>query len=116
MVVEAEWDMAVTYGRVLRRRGFRVVSASSCVAGLLVLETEPVDLVVTEIELPAGVAPIRPLLPTLTFVRNPARWGAVFRFGVVRIPDVDFARVAHAMGRNPASDFPRDAAGDAPVA
>ena len=61
--------------------------------------------------LPAGVAPIRPLLPALTFVRDPARWGAVFRFGVVRIPDVDFACIAQAMGRDCARDFPCDRAG-----
>ena len=66
--------------------------------------------------LPAGVAPIRPLLPALTFVRDPSRWGAVFRFGVVRIPDVDFARIAQAMGRDCATDFPRDHAGCAPTA
>jgi hypothetical protein len=56
--------------------------------------------------LPAVIAPIRPLLPALAFIGNKARWGAAFRFGVVRVPDDDFARIAQAMGRAPAADFP----------
>ena len=33
-------------------------------------------------------------------------WGAAFRFGVVRVPAADFARIAAAMGRSFAADFP----------
>ena len=54
----------------------------------------------------AGIAPIRPLIPALSFIRNKAQWGAAFRFGVVRIPDDDFARIAQAMGRAAEIDFP----------
>jgi hypothetical protein len=66
--------------------------------------------------LPATVAPIRPLIPALTFIRNPAQWGAAFRFGVVRIPDADFAHIARAMGRACEIDFPDDTGRFAPVA
>ena len=66
--------------------------------------------------LPAGVAPIRPLLPALTFVRDSSRWGATFRFGIVRIPQADFARIALAMGRDSARDYPCDHACFAPAA
>lgn len=54
----------------------------------------------------ASTAPIRPLLPALGFIRNKAHWGAAFRFGVVPIPMEDFARIAAAMGRVFADDFP----------
>jgi hypothetical protein len=66
--------------------------------------------------LPAGIAPIRPMLPTLGFVRDPSRWGASFRFGVVRIAQADFARIAQSMGRDCAIDFPCDHAGVGPAA
>jgi len=55
--------------------------------------------------LDATPAPIRPLLPGLTFVRNKEHWGAAFRFGVVRVPREDFAAIALAMGLNPDVDF-----------
>jgi hypothetical protein len=42
-------------------------------------------------------APVRPLLPLLTFVRDPAHWGAVFRFGFLEITSSDFSRIARAM-------------------
>lgn len=41
--------------------------------------------------------PIRPLLPMLGFIRNKSHWGAAFRFGYVRVPPDDFARIAAAM-------------------
>ena len=41
--------------------------------------------------------PIRPLLPDLGFIRNKSHWGAAFRFGYVRVPPVDFARIARAV-------------------
>mgnify|MGYP001764222821 CR=1 FL=1 len=64
--------------------------------------------------MPASAAPIRPLLPALSFIRNKARWGAAFRFGVVRVPVDDFARIARAMGRAAEIDFPA-AVGQVPV-
>ena len=56
--------------------------------------------------IPADTAPIRPLLPALSFIRNKAQWGAAFRFGVVRVSEDDFARIAQAMGRAAEIDFP----------
>jgi len=41
--------------------------------------------------------PIRPLIPKLGFIRDKARWGAVFRYGVVEIPRADFLTIARAM-------------------
>jgi EVE domain len=55
---------------------------------------------------PAHDAPIKPLLDSLTFIRNKDHWGATFRFGAVRVPAEDFARIAAAMGRDFATDFP----------
>jgi hypothetical protein len=54
---------------------------------------------------PAQVASIRPLIEQLTFIRSKTHWGAAFRFGVVRVPECDFALVAAAMGRSLADDF-----------
>ena len=58
--------------------------------------------------LPAAPAPIRPLIEPLTFIRSKAYWGAAFRFGIVRVPSEDFARIAQAMGRDFATDFAAD--------
>jgi hypothetical protein len=51
---------------------------------------------------PVRRAPIRPLLPTLDFIRNKSHWGAAFRFGYVRVPPEDFARIAAALTDAPA--------------
>lgn len=56
--------------------------------------------------LPAEPAPVKPLLPELSFIRSKTHWGAAFRFGVVRIPAPDFAVIASAMKRSFAADFP----------
>ena len=55
--------------------------------------------------LDATAAPIRPLVPQLTFIRSKTHWGAAFRFGLVRVPREDFALIATAMGRDAAVDF-----------
>ena len=51
-------------------------------------------------------APIRPLIEDLSFIRSKTHWGAAFRFGYLRIPEADFARIAAAMRRDFAADFP----------
>ncbi len=56
--------------------------------------------------LDAASAPVKPLVPELSFIRSKTHWGAAFRFGVVRVPAADFARIAAAMGRSFAVDFP----------
>ena len=45
-----------------------------------------------------GEAPIRPLVADLSFITNKTHWGAAFRFGYLRVPEADFARIAQAMG------------------
>jgi len=54
---------------------------------------------------PAQPAPVRPLIAELSFIRSKVHWGAAFRFGVVRVPEADFALIATAMGRSFADDF-----------
>ena len=55
--------------------------------------------------LPAQAAPIKPMLDSLSFIRSKEHWGAAFRFGFLRVPEEDFARIAAAMGRDFARDF-----------
>jgi len=67
---------------------------------------------------PVTPAPIRPLLPALDFIRNKSHWGAAFRFGCVRVPPQDFARIVAALERTgqappPAADALEAAAGAA---
>jgi len=54
---------------------------------------------------PAQPAPVKPLIIELSFIRNKTHWGAAFRFGVVRVPEADFALIAAAMGRSLGDDF-----------
>jgi DNA-binding response OmpR family regulator len=54
LIVDDEVDLVTTYERLLHRKGYRVVSAGSCREGLLVLEREPLALVVTDLRLPDG--------------------------------------------------------------
>ena len=56
--------------------------------------------------LPARDVPIKPLIEDLSFIRSKMHWGAAFRFGYLRIPEADFAKIASAMGRDFARDFP----------
>jgi EVE domain len=56
--------------------------------------------------LPVQDAPIKPLIEQLSFIRSKTHWGAAFRFGFLRVPEADFARIAGAMGRDFAKDFP----------
>ena len=63
---------------------------------------------------PAQPAPVRPLIDQLTFIRSKTHWGAAFRFGVLRVPEADFALIAAAMGRSFTDDFPADPASHSP--
>jgi hypothetical protein len=56
--------------------------------------------------LPARDVPIKPLIEDLSFIRSKMHWGAAFRFGYLRVPEADFAKIAAAMGRDFARDFP----------
>jgi len=48
--------------------------------------------------LPAGEAPIAPLIEPLEFIRDKRRWGFPFRRGLFEIGEADFGRIADAMG------------------
>lgn len=51
--------------------------------------------------LPAQDAPIRPLLPLLSFTRERPSWGQAFRRGTLRIEPDDHAVIARAMTGSP---------------
>jgi EVE domain-containing protein len=53
-------------------------------------------------------APIKPLIAQLSFIRSKTHWGAAFRFGMLRIPEVDFALIAAAMRCELAIAQPQD--------
>ncbi len=53
---------------------------------------------------PAHPAPIKPLLGSLSFIRNPERWGMTFRPGHLEISEADFQRIAAAMGAETNAD------------
>jgi len=49
-------------------------------------------------------APIRPLIDQLSFIRDKRRWGYMFRVGLFKIPQEDFAVISQAMTvKNPSS-------------
>jgi len=43
-------------------------------------------------------APIKPLIERLSFIKSKTHWGAAFRFGLLKVPAVDFLLIAKAMG------------------
>ena len=54
LVVDDEADLVRTYERLLRRRGYRVVSAGSRQDGLVIIEREPLALLIADIRLGDG--------------------------------------------------------------
>ncbi len=46
---------------------------------------------------PVEDAPLLPLLERLTFIRNKSAYGAVFRFGIVKVPESDFRVIEDAL-------------------
>lgn len=44
-----------------------------------------------------GVAPVRPLLPRLSFIRDPVHWGMAFRRGLFAVSPEDFAVIETAL-------------------
>jgi DNA-binding MarR family transcriptional regulator/predicted RNA-binding protein len=49
-------------------------------------------------------APIRPLIDQLSFIKDKRRWGYMFRVGLFKIPQDDFALISRAMAvENPSS-------------
>jgi predicted RNA-binding protein len=52
-------------------------------------------------------APIRPLIDQLSFIKDKHRWGYMFRVGLLKIPQEDFALISRAMTvKNPSSRRP----------
>ena len=47
--------------------------------------------------LPSETAPIRDLIPQLSFIKDPRRWGMPFRRGLFEIPEEDFLCIANVM-------------------
>jgi hypothetical protein len=45
-------------------------------------------------------APIKPLIESLEFIKNKEHWGAVFRFGSIKISEKDFVLISKAMNYN----------------
>ncbi len=45
-----------------------------------------------------GEVRIEPLIGELSFIKNKAKWGSVFRFGLVEIPKEDFERIVAELG------------------
>ena len=58
-----------------------------------------------KIEFVEGIeAPIRPLIDQLSFIKDKRRWGYIFRTGLFKIPQDDFAVISRAMAvENPSS-------------
>jgi two-component system response regulator PilR (NtrC family) len=54
LVVDDEADFVANYQRLLRRQGYRMISAGSCGDGLVIVEREPLALVITDLRLPDG--------------------------------------------------------------
>jgi two-component system repressor protein LuxO len=54
LVVDDEADLAVSYDRLLRREGYRVVTAASRVEGLEALESAAPALIIADLRLPDG--------------------------------------------------------------
>jgi len=46
---------------------------------------------------PIVEVPLLPMLESLSFIKNKSAYGAVFRFGVVKIPESDFRLIGNAM-------------------
>ena len=44
--------------------------------------------------------PIRPILDKLSFIKNKARWGAAFRYGLLEIPEPDFDFICSKLRQN----------------
>jgi DNA-binding NtrC family response regulator len=54
LVVDDEVDLVASYERLLRRKGFQIVSAGSRGDGLTLVAREPLALVITDLRLPDG--------------------------------------------------------------
>jgi hypothetical protein len=46
---------------------------------------------------PTHAAPIKPLIPALSFIEDKVHWGYKFRFGVIEITEHDYLAIKNAM-------------------
>jgi len=88
LVVEDEVDLVVTYERLLRREGYRVVTAASRAEGLKAIGAAPPALVISDLRLPDGngldiiraaraLDPPAPVIVVTAFVSQAAREAAL---------------------------------------
>ena len=88
LVVEDEVDLVVTYDRLLRREGYRVVTAASRSEGLRAIAATPPSLVISDLRLPDGngldiiraaraLVPPAPVIVVTAFVSRAARDAAL---------------------------------------
>ncbi len=54
LVVDDEADLIATYRRLFHRHGYDVASAGTRAGGLLLIDSSPPDLIITDLELPDG--------------------------------------------------------------
>jgi DNA-binding response OmpR family regulator len=54
LVVDDEADLIATYRRLFHRHGYDVTSAATRAGGLLLIDSLPPDLIITDLELPDG--------------------------------------------------------------
>ena len=54
LVVDDEADLLATYDRLLRRQGYRTITAGTRQAALAALEGEPLGLIISDLRLPDG--------------------------------------------------------------
>ena len=54
LVVDDEADLIATYRRLFHRHGYDVASAATRAGGLLLIDSWPSDLIITDLELPDG--------------------------------------------------------------
>ena len=55
LVVDDEADFLATYDRLLRRQGYRTITAGTRQAALATLDREPLGLIISDLRLPDGV-------------------------------------------------------------
>src|SRR4026208_1029625 len=54
LVVDDEADLIATYRRLFHRHGYEGTSAATRAGGLLLIDSSPPDLIITDLELPDG--------------------------------------------------------------
>lgn len=89
LLVEDHEDSAAVFTRLLTRRGYRVVRASTVKEGRALLEREPVDLLIADLSLPDGNG-----LELMTGRGGTAKWRAISLSGYGAPEDLQRSREA----------------------